>query len=264
MRRLASSSSAALLLALAWLCVSARGVAGDPCPADCVCAALTLGRIDVSCTNLGWTALPPAFVTPIMASLRFSNNSLTELPADMLANAPTIVKGLNFEANFITVVHPNAFRFFPILEVLMLADNRIGNYDVALSQFIPQLDTLSLSYNHLTVVPVFPRLGSFRKLYLDGNLIRPLTRAVFAGLTRRLSFLSLRQTGFGLAAVSPDLLRDCASLAFLDLSQNNLTALPDDFFDGTAPSLAILLLQVLSALPPPPRPQCLAAGGVEV
>lgn len=138
-----------------------------------------------------------------------SNNALTEVP--YLAVSP-----------------------LKSLRVLDLSNNVVKSVRTDNSSTMPVkliLDILHLEFNHITEMPTasFANFDVVNMTYLDGNPLRMLGERAFE--SARIRELYIRQCG--LSVISPASFDGMGkTLQVLDLSGNNLTALPMNIFNG--------------------------------
>lgn len=120
------------------------------------------------------------------------------------------------------------------LRVLDLSHNVIKSIRTENSSSIPSklvLDILHLEFNHITEIPTasFVNFDVVNITYLDGNPLRMLGERAFE--SARIRELYIRHCG--LSNISPASFDGMGkTLQILDLSGNNLTALPMNILNG--------------------------------
>lgn len=120
------------------------------------------------------------------------------------------------------------------LRVLDLSNNVVNSILTEDSSTIPSkliLDILHLEFNHITEIPTasFANFDVVNITYLDGNPLRTLGERAFE--SARMRELYIRHCG--LSVISPASFDGMGkTLQILDLSGNNLTALPMNILNG--------------------------------
>jgi Leucine-rich repeat (LRR) protein len=217
------------------------------CPATCDCLNITGSpNIDIVCERVGYTTPPLSVLQPNAVSLSLSHNNITQLPADMLATSvqPTLLR-LYFVNNRISDVSYRAFRWFPNLELLLLSFNLVATIPPGTFEFTPNLVILSLSYNSLTMVPQFPVLPKLSSLYMEQLPLTSVFYSSFSGIAPTLNALYMKRSLRSLFFLSAgSFLTGFTELQTVDLSENSLTSLPDDFFSSCVGTIANVNLTV--------------------
>lgn len=120
------------------------------------------------------------------------------------------------------------------LRVLDLSNNVVKSIRSDNSSQIPSkliLDVLHLEFNHITDIPTasFANFDVVNITFLDGNPLRTLGERAFESVRMR----ELYMRHCGLSSISPASFDGMGkSLQILDLSGNNLTALPMNILNG--------------------------------
>lgn len=156
--------------------------------------------------------------------LNLSSNSIGDKINDIAKQLNELPKlsHLDLSENEISKIPELLAKNNKILE-LSLADNRVESLNIANSKLI----ILNLAQNRFTSLPKLPK--TMTNLNMNGNNINTLTGGVE-------NIIKLGLSLNGLESISPKI--NFSSLKSLDISRNNLTALPD--FQSCAPNLVTL------------------------
>ena len=236
--------------------------------------------------NKGLTAAPSGTFDGLtnLEKLYLSLNGLEELPADLFDGLDNL-EHLDLNYNRLEELPAGLFDGLDNLERLELAENSLGELPADIFDGLSKLEVLYLFANDLSALPdgVFDDLDNLRFLLLRHNDLRELPADLFDDLDN-LEHLSLgfndldldelpsdffsafpKLTWLDLSGIGKDIQGDytgtmttlsydwfdsLSDLEYLDLSFNELSALPADVFDGFT-DLKYLDLGVndLSALP---------------
>ena len=236
--------------------------------------------------NKGLTATPSGTFDGLtnLEKLYLSLNGLEELPADLFDDLDNL-EHLDLNYNRLEELPADLFDDLDNLKRLELVDNHLGELPADIFDGLSKLEVLYLSANDLSALPdgVFDDLPNLRFLLLRHNDLKELPADLFDDLDN-LEHLSLgfndldldelpsdffsafpKLTWLDLSGIGKDIQGDytgtmttlsydwfdsLSDLEYLDLSFNELSALPADVFDGFT-DLKYLNLGVndLSALP---------------
>ncbi|XP_036390540.1 vasorin-like [Megalops cyprinoides] len=152
--------------------------------------------------------------------LDLSQNDLSELP-DGVFEPLSSLHNLDLSSNGITHISRGSFSGLLLLERLYLHSNRIQSIHPAAFEGLGQLLELKLQGNQLTALPVL-RLPKLLLLDLSFNPLPPPNPANF----QMPNLESLKMAKLGLGDLEPELLRALGNLHDLDVSQNQLRAVP--------------------------------------
>lgn len=151
-----------------------------------------------------------------------SDNKLTEIPIHF----PRSLIRLHLEKNSISKISSKSLSPLKKLQYLLIQYNRLNSSGIEKGSFLQlkKLRTLHLFSNGLEKVPDFlpSRLES---LVLLSNNIHTLKRGTFAG-NRKLRDLNLRYNEITNPGLEKGSLRPLAKLVSIDLTGNNLKAIP--------------------------------------
>ncbi|XP_030753584.1 protein artichoke isoform X2 [Sitophilus oryzae] len=179
---------------------------------------------------------------------------LNRLDANLLRDLPSL-RLVNISHSGVTLIHPMAITRLPILDELILIGNRISDAGMVgrVCRELPQLQMLRLDENYLDVLEdgAFVDLPMLTSLHLSNNRIRELQQGAFDRVPR---LRNLNLSGNVLRRIHPDsflpdsgnkleelllvdnkishvadlriILDALPRLVFLDMSYNNLEAIP--------------------------------------
>ncbi|KAK1340786.1 hypothetical protein QTO34_017180 [Cnephaeus nilssonii] len=170
-----------------WIALSAVE-ALPTCPFSCKCDT---GRLEVDCSGLGLTMVPPD-LPAATRTLLLLNNKLSALPSWAFANLSSLQR-LDLSNNFLDQLPGSIFEDLTNLTELQLRNNSIRTLDRDLLQHSPLLRHLDLSINGLAQLPpgLFDGLPALRSLSLRSNRLQNLDRLTFEPLAS----LQLLQVG---------------------------------------------------------------------
>ncbi|XP_072333498.1 transforming growth factor beta activator LRRC32-like [Scyliorhinus torazame] len=202
-----------------------------------------LKRLELSGNSL-YTDVVEDFLkeAPLLEELSLARNSITKLSDHTFQGSPSL-KHLNLQHNIIIEIESGAFQSLSNLSVLDLAMNSIpciSDFDLkqlqvlnlsknSIEHFLTAesedeycLQWLDLSDNNLLYFPVFPKRNRLQHLDLSRNSIQ--------GFSPPSSLLggSADQNLTNVTKSSPSLY--LTELIYLDLSYNEITSIPWDFF----------------------------------
>lgn len=216
-----------------------RTVRAD-CPEDCSCsspgsifcyqrrAPTVPGGVPASTANLylfqnGIEVLTPEDFAGLdgLQMLDLSQNKLSQLPGGAFRSLSEL-RNLDLSNNQLERVSQDSFAGLALLERLYLYSNRIQSIHPAAFQELGQLLELKLQGNQLTSLPAL-HMPKLLLLDLSYNQIPPPEPSDFQ--TPNLE--SLKMAGMGLRELDPGLAAGLGNLHDLDLSQNQLRAVPD-------------------------------------
>lgn len=202
------------------------------CPSGCACDAEDETGFIIQCHKLGWTAFPVFTDLVGVGRLSFDENDITECLPGMLATKPSGVTGLNFQHNRISRIDPGAFKWFPNVSLLLLSSNELTEIATGCLEDLPRLAIFHIPNNKFRALPTFPALP-ITTLKLDNNhlMVKP-TRQLFSNVVATLRILSIQNIGLNNLGLDADLLSEMSALVSLDLTDNDLSELPDTLFDG--------------------------------
>ncbi|KAJ8398768.1 hypothetical protein AAFF_G00419650 [Aldrovandia affinis] len=209
------------------------------CPRDCSCptpdaifcfqrrAASIPRGVPASTKNLylfqnGIEALSPEDFAGLdgLEMLDLSQNKLSELPGGAFRPLSEL-RNLDLSNNNVEHVSRDSFAGLVLLERLYLYSNRIQSIHAAAFQGLGQLLELKLQGNQLAVLPAL-RMPKLLLLDLGYNRIPPPGPNDFQ--TPNLE--SLKMAGLGLRDLDPGLMGSLGNLHDLDISQNQMRAVP--------------------------------------
>ncbi|XP_067841762.1 transforming growth factor beta activator LRRC32 isoform X2 [Heptranchias perlo] len=206
-------------------------------------------RLELSGNSL-YTGVVEDFLkeAPLLEHLSLARNSITKLSDRTFQGSPALTH-VNLQHNIIIEIESGAFQSLSNLYVLDLAmnsipcisdfdlkqlrilnlsKNSIEHFFMAESEDEYNLQWLDLSDNNLLYFPVFPRKNRLRHLDLSRNSIQGFSPP---SSTLRLEHLegSMDQNSqTNLTKASPPV--HLSELIYLDLSYNEITSIPWDFF----------------------------------
>lgn len=188
------------------------------------------------------------WVMPKISMLSLSHNRLTELPSntsnflqlkelDLFSNNFNVeefknvcmrlsnLEKLSMGSNQLTSV-PDEITNLTLLKELSLYQNRLSLAAIVIICQLQKLEKLDLSWNDLTDLPgEMNQLVHLRILLLTGNNFTPAAIKTLSLVLRPVRKLDLGCCGLTSSAIAP--LGQLPTLQDLDLSQNQLTKLPD-------------------------------------
>jgi Leucine-rich repeat (LRR) protein len=177
-----------------------------------------------------------------LSSVYFRNNRLNSLSSGVFSNLSSLLF-LYLGSNLIPSLDSGVFQNLSSLNYLELSSNRISKIDSNAFANVPNLTSLLLDGNAITAVPV-TAMSQLRKLStvnLNDNSLNSIPDAAFMGLTNlnRLYLSDNYILNFGQTAFAGCSLK---KLAFLDLSESQISTIPVGLFEGGLDSLANLNL----------------------
>ncbi|MBN3305096.1 VASN protein, partial [Amia calva] len=152
--------------------------------------------------------------------LDLSQNRISELPGQVFEPLASLCN-LDLSANQITEISKGTFAGLHMLERLYLHGNRIQNIHTAAFDGLDRLLELKLQENQITVLPAL-RMPSLLLLDISFNKI-PSPRPENLELD---NLESLKMSGLGLSYLDENLMKNLGNLHDLDLSKNQLKAVP--------------------------------------
>eukprot|EP00960_Hanusia_phi_P006874 196302-Hanusia_phi.AAC.2 len=137
---------------------------------------------------------------------------------------------ISLKSNQLETLPQGLFDGLSSLSILDLSNNRITSITTDFFHNVTILDSLDLSYNQLTTLPqgVFNGLPSLRRLDLSYNQFSDLP-AIIGILPITLQFLGL--DGSHLSSI-PAGIKNFSAMNSLSLKNNQLTSIPDNFFES--------------------------------
>jgi Leucine-rich repeat (LRR) protein len=198
------------------------------------------------CHGAAWAALPDLVIPPSMTQIFVVDSQLTSIPSNALSNSTSNITILSFAYNLITTIADDAFRFFPLLDVLVLDNNLLTIIAPAVFAFIPRLRTLSLWSNEITKVFFrHARLPLIEQLALNANPLQSIANEDFIGVST-VQGLFLKRALLSIPRIDRSFLANFPRLSTLEISENKFGTLPDDIFGDCSASLTVLQIEVLS------------------
>jgi Leucine-rich repeat (LRR) protein len=164
-----------------------------------------------------------------------SRSGLTQVPAALTRS----IRTLQLAGNSVTTVRCGDLDSYPLLQLLNLADNQIGEMEEDALGRLEVLSTLYLSGNRLLTVPRSLPSGLVT-LHLQRNRIQELNSGDLQGLPR-LKYLSLCCSD--ISTVRNGAFSQLTALQTLDISENPLKSLPGNALSG--PLMTVLRLSHL-------------------
>lgn len=152
--------------------------------------------------------------------LDLSQNQLVVLPDGVFGQLSSL-RNLDLSTNEITHIDESSFSGLVMLERLYLSSNRIQSIHPAAFEGLEKLLELKLQQNMLTVLPPV-RLPWLLLLDVSYNRIPPPS----ATDLQTPNLESLKMAGLGLTSLDEELMRSLNNLHTLDLSSNQLSAMP--------------------------------------
>ena len=169
--------------------------------------------------------LPPSLLAGLpLRELQLANNSLSSLPSSLLAHH-TDLELLDLSGNILTAsgLPANLTAGLHNLLELDLCSNQLTELSSELTAPLQNLQVLKLCSNQLTNLNLSPAMGNLLDLDLSSNLLSSLAPASLAPFSQ-LAYLSLARNS--LAQLPPSTFLHTPELLVLDLSHNQLSALP--------------------------------------
>lgn len=187
-------------------------------------------RLDLSFNNLN-IIYPWDFKNSNLECLNLSNNHITVLQD--VFQALTRLEVLNISNNSITTLNSSAFEGLSNLHILDLQQNRISDISSDAFMSLQSLTQIDLRNNNIKELPekLFRNLTNLQEISLGNNLLTKLN-------LRSDSVTTLLLPNNSICEIS---MLDLPKLEVLDLSWNNLTSLPTDFFENVQ-NLSTLIL----------------------
>ena len=220
-------------------------------PANC---NSTLGKrvVEFQCNNGNVYSNYNALIiySANVINLKLTNRSIIALQGNPFTNLP-VLQELILDQNRLNYLNPHVLRDLTTSKYLSLEWNHFMFLDVTLFKTLIALDKLSLIGNYLMTLPVgiFQNITNLTELFLDNNRLTTLHNEIFIGL-KELRVLAIRNNK--LEGLPEYLFNDTIRLMNLDLGANKLRALSKNIFKGLN-NLAILNLDHNSLLFLPER-----------
>ena len=173
-----------------------------------------------------------------LQSLFLSNNSLSVVPWQALADMPSI-QHIYFDQNFINELGRAAFGRLPVVFTLDLSRNNISSISDRAFEGLLQLLRLNLSSNAIEFIPpgAFHGLVSLRTLDLSLNSLEKLDNKTHSLLEDCLSLERVNLSQNTISTITPKTFPESPwipyRLAEIDLSYNQLTVLTKELLIGT-------------------------------
>ena len=163
-------------------------------------------------------------------NLNLTNRSIIALQGNPFTNLP-ILQELILDQNRLYYLNPHVLRDLTTLKYLSLEWNRFTFLDVTLFKTLTALDKLSLIGNHLMTLPVgiFQNITNLTELLLDNNRLTTLHHKILIGL-KELRVLAIHNNK--LEGLPEYLFNDTIRLMNLNLGANKLTSLSKNLFNG--------------------------------
>ncbi|KAK3547086.1 hypothetical protein QTP86_010527 [Hemibagrus guttatus] len=213
------------------------------CPDQCSCMA----EEAVDCAGVNLSEFPQE-IPENTRHLSLQNNQLSEIRAEALARLlhletlnlqnnrlttqaaprylpPTLVSA-DFAANQLTTIYPYTFGQKPGLKSVYLHNNKLSDVGLPEGMFngSDNLEVLILSSNYLRYVPKGLPIALFR-LHLKNNNLEKIPSGAFENLPH-LRELYLQNNFLSNSGMDNTTFSHLNKLEYLDLSNNNLTAVP--------------------------------------
>ena len=186
------------------------------------------GLEELDLSNNQVAHLPAGLLSPTtrLARLNLANNSLSALATDSLAGPALSLATLDLAGNLLTgpALQPGLAATLPRLTSLDLSANLLESVEPALLASLPGLTSLRLADNRITSLSLPAALAGLLELDLAGNRLAGLEATALTGLPA-LTRLSLARNS--LSSIHPATFRNTSAVLVLDLSSNQLTAVPD-------------------------------------
>lgn len=195
----------------------------------------SLGDLNLAYNSIS-SLKPDSFAgLPNLESLDLSGNNLPQIDSSVFRDGMPRLAKLILADNVLSEIPYTALQPLFNLRTLDLSYNSIQHVKSDNSLFVESnsgrkltLDTLHLAFNRITEIPTasFSNFDVINITYLDGNPIRSLGNEAFQ--PTKIRELYIRHCG--LSYVSPSSFDVMGSnLQILDLTGNNITALPENF-----------------------------------
>ncbi|XP_067227610.1 podocan [Chanodichthys erythropterus] len=157
-----------------------------------------------------------------LSYLYLANNKLTSAPRQL---PPSLVSA-DFAANQLTKIYPNTFGQKPVLKSVYLHNNKLTDAGLPENMFngSDNLEILIMSSNFLRYVPKALPTALYR-LHLKNNKLEKIPAGAFDNLSH-LRELYLQNNFLSNDGMDNETFSHLNSLEYLDLSNNNLTAVP--------------------------------------
>ncbi|KAK9954651.1 hypothetical protein ABG768_016701 [Culter alburnus] len=157
-----------------------------------------------------------------LSYLYLANNKLTAAPRQL---PPSLVSA-DFAANQLTKIYPNTFGQKPVLKSVYLHNNKLTDAGLPENMFngSDNLEILIMSSNFLRYVPKALPTALYR-LHLKNNKLEKIPAGAFDNLSH-LRELYLQNNFLSNDGMDNETFSHLNSLEYLDLSNNNLTAVP--------------------------------------
>ncbi|XP_077955070.1 immunoglobulin superfamily member 10 isoform X2 [Gasterosteus aculeatus] len=197
-----------LLLLLLLSAAAVLPTSGD-CPKSCVCN----GPSEVHCTFRYLSAIPD-HIRPAVERVNLGYNSITALRENDLSGLENL-ELLMLHSNTIHTIDDNAFQDLKSLQVLKLSFNKVKEIKKDTFKGLHSLLRLHIDHNHIEFISpeAFYGLTQLQLVHLEGNHLQQLHPDTFITLRHSQVF-------------------KVSSVRTIHLSENLLTALPEDIFSG--------------------------------
>ncbi|XP_067684464.1 serine-rich adhesin for platelets-like [Haliotis asinina] len=174
-----------------------------------------------------------------LTTLDLSVNNIVTITTTTFTSSPSLTE-LILDSNALTTVDDNAFSTISGLQKLSLANNNISNLSDNVLYGLRNLKQLDLSNNKLTSISsiALSMASTLTSLDLSGNYISSLGALQFNNLIS-LSVLSIQKND--ISSISGDAFNG-TSIAYLDISDNNIHAVPFNSLSAIKDTLNTLKL----------------------
>ncbi|KAJ8683352.1 hypothetical protein QAD02_019144 [Eretmocerus hayati] len=166
-----------------------------------------------------------------LKELKLQNNSISVLAPGLIANMNQLV-ALDLSKNLLTSSWMNSATFSGLIRLVLLdlSFNHIDKLDPALFKDLYTLQILNLKYNEIENIAAdtFSPMSNLHTLEMSHNRLRYIGGQSLSGLFA----LSLLAINFNLLeGLNPDAFKNCSSIQDVQLSGNNLDAVPNALKD---------------------------------
>ena len=195
-------------------------------------STLSQGVVEFECyTNNVYSSHKALLVLPTnTVSLDLTRHSIIALQGNPFTNLP-LLQDLILDQNRLSYLKPQVLSDLSTLKYLSLERNNLMFLDTALFKTLSALNKLSLIGNYFSSLPVgiFHDLTNITELFLSTNRLTTLDNDTFIRL-KELRVLTIRQNE--LRGLPEGIFNDTVYLKLLDLGLNKLSALHKHLFSG--------------------------------